>query len=149
MAPQACNPRIERPTQVNPEISPQVSQPSRISFLFGERSCFQGNKAVSDREQHLTSFYGLHVGGHSYTHVHALYTHTYAHTPHAGGELGAGWRSLCLGTSALCHILLRGRYHEVVNRPLKGGAVGDEGWGQWSSWGHGPGHQSKKIVSSR
>lgn len=80
------------------------------------------------------SFYGLLVGDHSYTHVHALYTHVCPH-PHAGGELGVGWRSVCLGTSALCCILLRGRYHEVVNRPLKGGGVGDEGWGQWSSWG--------------
>lgn len=33
MAPQACNPRIRGPTQVDPEISPQVSQPSRKDQL--------------------------------------------------------------------------------------------------------------------
>lgn len=138
-----CQARHHRP--VNPALEAQqkwilkslhrsVSLAGKISFLFSQRPCFQGNKAVSNRERHLMSFYGLHVSDHSYTHVHTLYTHICPH-PHTGGELGVGWRSVCLGISALCCILLLGRYHEVVNRPLKRGGVGDEGWGQWSSWG--------------
>lgn len=81
----------------------------------------------------MMSFCGLHIGDSSYTHVHALHAQICSH-PHTGGELQVGWKSvylgtaaLCLGTRALCRIVLCVSRHEVVNGSLKGGGVREKG----------------------
>lgn len=99
-------------------VSPASSQPSPKSQLLVQWEN-KGSKAASSRGGHLTSFCGLHIIGEcSFTHVLALHTDRRTHP--TGGELGVGWKFLCLGVSALCHISLCVSHREVVNSPMRG-----------------------------
>lgn len=77
----------------------------------------------------MMSFCGLHIGDSRACFYAQIRSH-----PHTGGELQVGWKSvylgtaaLCLGTRALCRIVLCVSRHEVVNGSLKGGGVREKG----------------------